>query len=134
MSNEADEGAYADGSQLMQLQALQDELMALTKGSVEERLKKLKRNVRRDLVFVKGGTFMMGDFGPLWSPEKLYYTPGLNNKPPHRVTLTEYSLDRYQTTYAEFDVFTDATEPPRACMKLRRSPGIYLDHPIAEIT
>ena len=107
--------------------------MALTKGNVEERLKKLRRKVRRDRVFVKGGTFMMGDLGPLWSPEKLYYTPGLNNKPPHRVTLTGYSLDRYQTTYAEFDVFTDATGQPRASRELRRSPGIYLDHPIAEI-
>ncbi|WP_211704269.1 hypothetical protein, partial [Paraburkholderia aspalathi] len=67
MSNEPDEGAYANGSQLMQPQALQDELMALTKGSVEERLKKLRRKVRRDLVFVKGGTFMMGDLGPLWA-------------------------------------------------------------------
>jgi formylglycine-generating enzyme required for sulfatase activity len=132
MSPEPDDGAYAKGPQLKQPQALQDELTSLTKGAVEERVEKLKRKVLKDLVFIEGGTFMMGDFGPAWSSEKLYYTPDADNKPLHKVTLTGYSLGRYKTTYAEFDVFTDATKQQRSGMELEWHPGLYR-HPLVPV-
>src|SRR6202035_1486239 len=116
MSREPEDGAYEKGPPLKQSEALQDELMALTQGTIEERVEKLKRKVLKDLIFVEGGTFSMGDFGSTWSKEGLYYTFGLDNKPPHKVTLTGYSLSRYKTTYAEFDVFADATQQQRAGM------------------
>ncbi|KAF7963963.1 hypothetical protein AWV80_03915 [Cupriavidus sp. UYMU48A] len=93
-------------------------------------MEKLKRKVLKDLVFVQGGDFMMGDFGPWWSPEKLYYTLRFDNKPPVEVSLTAYSLARYKTTYAEFDVFADATGQPRGGMEMRD--GLYR-HPLVPV-
>jgi hypothetical protein len=67
---------------LHQPSALTAELLALTEGSMEERIAKLKRKVLKDLIRVEGGSFMMGDFG-LGSPEALYYTSGRDNKPSY---------------------------------------------------
>ena len=122
-----------DAPILQQPPALTAELLALTEGSIEERVAKLKRKVLKDLIRVEGGSFMMGDFGLGWTPEGLYYTSGLDNKPPFKVTLTGYNLARFKTTYAEYDVFADATGRPRAGMEPRpgRSlpPGVYR-HPL----
>ena len=117
-NNITDDTPYDDKPLPEQPAALKAELMDLTQGSVSERVAKLKAKVLRDLVFLKGGTFMMGDFGPLWIPGGGgYYTTGFDNKPPHKVTLTGFSLMRYKATYAELDVFSDATGQPRAGME-----------------
>src|SRR3569833_2685763 len=108
---------YVDESKLKALKQppeLAAELAALGQGTIEERVAKLKKKEIHDMIFVKGGTFMMGDFGPLWSPEKLPYSDQLASRPAHEVTLSSYSIAKYKTTYAEFDVYTDATETPRA--------------------
>ncbi|WP_187645133.1 formylglycine-generating enzyme family protein [Cupriavidus campinensis] len=118
---------------LHQPPALTAELLALTEGSIEERIAKLKHKVLKDLIRVEGGSFMMGDFGLGWTPEGLYYTSGIENKPPYKVTLTGYNLARFKTTYAEYDVFADATGRPRAGMERRPGhplpPGFYR-HPL----
>ncbi|MGO4416943.1 hypothetical protein AB4Z27_28655, partial [Cupriavidus sp. KB_39] len=122
-----------DAPILHQPPALTAELLALTEGSIEERIAKLKRKVLKDLIRVEGGSFMMGDFGLGWTPEGLYYTSGIENKPPYKVTLTGYNLARFKTTYAEYDVFADATGRPRAGMERRPGhplpPGFYR-HPL----
>jgi len=108
---------YVDEDKLVALKqpaALAAELEALGKGTIEERVARLKKKVLSDLVFVKGGTFMMGDFGPLWSPDKLPYSDDPTSKPVHEVTLSSFSIAKYKTTYAEFDVFTDASKSERA--------------------
>ncbi len=108
---------YIDESQLKALKqppALAAELEALGQGTIEERISKLKKKVVNDLIFVEGGTFMMGDFGPLWSPEKLPYSDQLASRPAHEVTLSNFSIAKYKTTYAEFDIYSDATRTERA--------------------
>ncbi|MDR5769107.1 SUMF1/EgtB/PvdO family nonheme iron enzyme [Caballeronia sp. LZ028] len=116
-NNVTDDTPYDDKPLPQQSVALKTELMNLTEGTVSERIVKLKAKVLKDLVYVKGGTFMMGDFGPLWIPGGGgYYTTGFDNKPPHKVTLTGFSIMRYKATYAELDVFSDATGQPRAGM------------------
>ncbi len=108
---------YVDASKLVALKqppALAAELDALGKGTIEERVAHLKKKVLADLVFVEGGTFMMGDFGVLWSPEKLPYSFDVTSRPVHEVTLSSFSISKYKTTYAEFDVYTDATGTERA--------------------
>ena len=80
-----------------------------------------------ELVFVKGGTFMMGDVGnyvthasyisgdyKLTSPNTkgavhMPWTFDKDNKPPVKVTLTGYSMDKYELTFGEYDVFTKET-------------------------
>ncbi len=108
---------YVDESKLVALKqppALAAELDALGMGSVKERVARLKKKVVADLIFVEGGTFMMGDFGVLWSPEKLPYSFDITSRPVHDVTLSSFSISKYKTTYAEFDVYTDATGTERA--------------------
>lgn len=111
---------YIDESQLKALKqpsALAAELEALRQGTIEERISRLKEKVVNDLIFVKGGSFMMGDFGPLWSPEKLPYSDQLASRPAHEVTLSSFSIAKYKTTFAEFDVYTDAIGAERGGME-----------------
>jgi formylglycine-generating enzyme len=96
----------------VQPEALHEQLAGLKDGTMDERIGKLKAKVVGDLVFMQGGTFMMGDFGPLWSPGGTNYTIEKDNKPAHKVVLTSFSISRYKTTYAEYDVYLDATNQP----------------------
>nr|WP_275405515.1 SUMF1/EgtB/PvdO family nonheme iron enzyme [Burkholderia territorii] len=95
-----------------QSNALKESLLGLQQGSIQERIEKLKRKVLEDLVFVRGGTYMMGDFGSLMTKEQLPFTPWENNKPLHKVTLSSFSIGRFKTTFSEFDVFLDANGQP----------------------
>jgi formylglycine-generating enzyme len=96
---------------------------ALTKGLVHHTLD--------NLIFVEGGSFMMGDGGTYVTRESLegvgpfeyvdkdhpdavfgYWTydiPVRDNKPPVSVTLTGYSLSRFEITFGEYDAFTEIT-------------------------
>jgi formylglycine-generating enzyme required for sulfatase activity len=71
----------------------------------------------QNMVFVEGGSFMMGDqknthvdiFG---NEVYNYYFPGAefdNARPAHKVTLDNYYMGKYEVTYEEHDVFTAAT-------------------------
>jgi formylglycine-generating enzyme required for sulfatase activity len=90
--------------------ALKKTLMSLTEGAgtIEERVARLKQKVLSDLVFVKGGSFEMGDWGPYFAKQ--------DNHPVHPVQLTGFYISRYKTAYAEFDVYTDATKTQRTAI------------------
>jgi sulfatase modifying factor 1 len=108
---------YVDESKLIALKQpsiLASELDALGRGTIEERVARLKKKVLADLIVVEGGSFMMGDFGLLWSPEKLPYSDDVTSRFVHEVTLSRFSIAKYKTTYAEFDVYTDATRTQKA--------------------
>lgn len=64
---------------------------------------------KRNLVFLKGGTFDMGDWG---NEEGLPYDSNPESKPLHKVTLDSISMLKFKVTFAEFDVFTRATGRP----------------------
>ena len=89
----------------------------LTATMTTEHIKKLKANPEvmtlldktlKNMRFVEGGTFEMGDFGPKHSPDKLYYTSAEDNKPPWKVTLDSFSMSAFKTTYEDYDVFSRA--------------------------
>ena len=76
----------------------------------EENLEWLREWTRKHLVYVEGGTFMMGDVG---MPDSLgggAWTSDTDDNPAHRVRLTSYSIQRYEVTYWEYDLFTRVTE------------------------
>lgn len=93
-------------------------------------VKKLIKQTIEELVFVKGGTFMMGDVGTFITKESfaegdykftsptakdamhLQWTNAKDNKPPVKVTLTGYSMDKYELTFGEYDVFSKVTGSP----------------------
>ena len=56
--------------------------------------------IKPEMVFVEGGTFDMGDtFGDGDS----------NEKPVHKVTLNSFYIEKYEVTFAEYDLYCDAT-------------------------
>jgi len=53
-----------------------------------------------DWVFVKGGTFQMGDqLGDGWC----------NETPAHEVTISDFYIGKYEVTFTQYDAFCDAT-------------------------
>ncbi|GAA5783980.1 formylglycine-generating enzyme family protein [Chitiniphilus shinanonensis] len=97
--------ALAALPKLAQSPELAASLKAVAEGPLPQRLAALKRKAVADLVFVEGGSFEMGDWGP--------YVPKADSRPVHAVQLTGFYISRYKTTYAEFDTYTDASRTPR---------------------
>lgn len=69
-----------------------------------------------NLVFVEGGTFMMGDAGREVTDEygtrHRYWTGDPDTVPAHEVTLDSYSIQKFEVTFEEFDFFTKVTNRP----------------------
>lgn len=101
-----------DLSGFKQPASLLNDLKTITTGTLEERLNALVVKSKRDQVFVKGGTFLMGDFGPVYEEDRLHYV-GLDASPLHKVTLDSYSISKYKVTYTEFDLYTEANGLPK---------------------
>ncbi|OGB03911.1 MAG: hypothetical protein A3G29_16365 [Burkholderiales bacterium RIFCSPLOWO2_12_FULL_64_99] len=94
--------------------AHEDRANALSAGAVVPQvfLAKAKGNLK----FVEGGSFHMGDFGPVHSPEKLAYSSDADNKPLHKVTLDSFSMSAYKITYEDHDAYAQATGKPKVGM------------------
>lgn len=84
-----------------------------TDSALEARIQTLLDKTRKDMVFVEGGTFTMGDFGPVHNADKLPYSGPTNDDVLREVTLDSYSIGAYKVTYAEFDLFTEAAGRPK---------------------
>lgn len=84
--------------------------------------------MRKNLKFVEGGSFQMGDFGHLHSSEKLPYSGDIDNKPLHKVTLDSFSMSAYKIMYEDHDVYAETVKVPKVGMdeftKKRRHPRI----------
>ncbi|SDC07039.1 formylglycine-generating enzyme family protein [Acinetobacter boissieri] len=83
----------------------QSNLSAAQKQQLQQLLEKTKKN----LIFIKGGSYMMGDFGPTTRADGLPYDSHGDSKPLHKVTLSDFSLSATKATYADFDVYTSVT-------------------------
>lgn len=85
-------------------------LADLQTGTIEERQARLKAKVFADMVYVRGGSFMRGDFARLMGiPGVTRMTYNEDDKVLKEITLSDFWIGKYKVTYAEFDVFTDAT-------------------------
>lgn len=103
-------------------------LAAMQVGSIDARKEVLKAKVLRDMVYVRGGSFMRGDFASLMGIEGVSrMTSKSDDKVVKEITLSDFWISKYKVTYAEFDVFTDATGRPRTGAEFegqRRHPPI----------
>jgi formylglycine-generating enzyme len=69
----------------------------------------LKTSIK-NMIFVQGGIFQMGDFGRVYGAEKLPHNPPYAfSDPMHEVELDSFSIGRYKVTYDEFDIYTQST-------------------------
>ena len=89
-------------------------LLSCGKRLSEDQKKAVYDKTVQDLVFVKGGSFMMGDgiatFTAGGIKFKSYWTGDRDDKPTHKVTLHSYSMMKYEVTYNDYDFFCKATE------------------------
>jgi formylglycine-generating enzyme required for sulfatase activity len=113
---------------------LQDYFQSLPSPTADE-LAEFKDKIRKELVFVKGGRFLMGDFGPEKSKEKLPYSANDGAAPAHDVTLNSYSILRHRVTYADYDLYTRANHlAPVAIDKGDDFEFRFPDFPVAHVT
>ena len=108
---------------------LTEDLKALQTGTQAERIAVLKAKLAHDMVFVEGGEFWMGDFGPYQSKEKLFWSPARHfNKPVQKTRVASFSISKYKVTYAELDLFNELHGRPLAVPKIdspnRRRPDL----------
>lgn len=79
-----------------------------------QKVRALLRNALANQVFIEGGTFIMGDWGAVgedgaWRP---YFPPTAERNKAHKVTLSNYSLSKYKTTWEDYDTYLLATGRP----------------------
>jgi sulfatase modifying factor 1 len=113
---------------LQQPPELAQALAAMQVGSIDARKEVLKAKVLKDMVYVRGGSFMRGDFASLMGIEGVSrMTSKSDDKVVKEITLSDFWISKYKVTYAEFDVFTDAAGRPRTGTEFegrRRHPPI----------
>ncbi|MNJ32812.1 Serine/threonine-protein kinase pkn1 [compost metagenome] len=79
------------------------------KGEVDSQaLKKFIDGVIGDLIYVEGGSFLMGDFGGQFGPDQIQYDGDADSKPLHEVNLTAYSMGRFKVTNEDFQFYLRA--------------------------
>ncbi|MEW6484688.1 MAG: SUMF1/EgtB/PvdO family nonheme iron enzyme, partial [Pseudomonadota bacterium] len=84
--------------------------LAILAGCRDEQEKKADQDALisvslNNLVMVKGGEFLMGDFGPLIG-QKLPFNVD-KDTPLHRVVLSDFRIGRYRVTWGEFNRWLD---------------------------
>ena len=92
-------------------------LVACPQGRVEPdnqpAVEALLKRTQEHLVYVKGGSFEMGDFGPKDPRGYLPWSFNQDDKHLHKVTLDGYYIMDRQVSYADYDTYTEATGLPR---------------------
>ncbi len=73
----------------------------------------VKAKTRKQLVHIPGGSFLMGDFGPVRNEEKLPYTGAFDDDVLRTVELDGFRMQAWKVTYADFDTYSDAVGQPR---------------------
>ncbi|KKE85168.1 formylglycine-generating enzyme family protein [Pseudoalteromonas luteoviolacea] len=79
-------------------------------GEQDKQVQALIARTKAQMIFVEGGSFMMGDGG---GPDDLPWTIATDNKPAHKVTLTSYSMGAYEVSYGDFDLYTAVNNQPK---------------------
>jgi len=79
--------------------------------------------IKENLVYVKGGEFLMGDYGEQYGPEHLPYDARQHSKPLHKVELTGYSIGKFKTSNKEYQFYLAYNNLPGRDVDLRSRTG-----------
>ena len=85
-------------------QTVNSESAGVSRGSASV-LSDFIAGVKRDLIFVEGGEFLMGDFGVEHGKQGLPYDGDMDSKPLHKVELSSYSIGRFKVTNEEYRLY-----------------------------
>jgi sulfatase modifying factor 1 len=111
-ANASELGTEPVAEQAKQVQTLPDGNL-LDPVPSEEAMASLIENSKKNMVFLKGAQFEMGDWGPEVDKNGFPFDGSPDSKPLHKVRLDSFSIGKYPVTYAEFDIFTAALQLPR---------------------
>ncbi|MCX4028224.1 SUMF1/EgtB/PvdO family nonheme iron enzyme [Endozoicomonas sp. SM1973] len=78
----------------------------LSRAELKERINELLERADANMVFVEGGSFIMGNQPPNY---KELVPTLVNNAHQHKVTLSDYYISKYETTLVDFQIFAQAT-------------------------
>ena len=78
----------------------------------DDKIQALAKRTKEQLILVKGGEFLMGDFGEIDGAEKLPYSSASDDGPLHRVVLSDYFIGKYKVTLGDYDLYATATGQP----------------------
>ncbi|ENW91774.1 hypothetical protein [Acinetobacter dispersus] len=102
---------------------------------LQQKIQQLVEKTKKNMIFVEGGTYLMGDFGLVTpelektvpdsmalknpkgnteKPDNLPFSPENDNKTLHKVTLSSFNMSAYKTILKDFNIFTEATRQPRS--------------------
>ena len=100
---------------------------------LQQKIQQLVEKTKKNMIFVDGGSYLMGDFGLVTpelektvpesmaiknpkgnteKPDNLPFSPGNDNKTLHKVTLSSFNMSAYKTTLEDLNTFTEATGKP----------------------
>ena len=68
--------------------------------------------IKSELIYIKGGEFLMGDYGEEYGPENLPYDSNKDSKPLHKVELSSFSISKFKVDneiYAKYLKLTKST-------------------------
>ncbi len=95
-----------------------------------QRIQRLMHSTLQQMIFVEGGTFMMGDVGYLDEKgRQRHFSPSPKVFPVHQVTLTSYSMNSLETTFRDYDAFTQDTGKELAAKRYRGQAYTSPNHP-----
>ena len=77
----------------------------------EKSAKQLADKSVANMVTVKGGEFLMGDFGPLVG-ENLPFSINQDDKKLHKVILSDFFISKYKVTNGDYHKYLAATGKP----------------------
>lgn len=112
---------------------------------LQQKIQQLVEKTKKNMIFVEGGSYLMGDFGLVTpelekmvpnsmavknpkgnteKPDNQPFSPGDNNKTLHKVTLSSFNMSAYKTTLEDFNIFTEATGQPESYYNQLYAPEI----------
>ncbi len=78
----------------------------------QEELQQYLTRIKKDLVYVKGGTFWMGDFCKKMRNDGPYCSSEKDNKPLHEVELSSYHISKFKVTHEDYGFYLKAMGLP----------------------
>ncbi|MCU4641224.1 formylglycine-generating enzyme family protein [Acinetobacter courvalinii] len=117
-----------------------------TSPELQQKIQQLVEKTKKNMIFVEGGSYLMGDFGLVTpelektvsnstavknpkgnteKPNKLPFSSGDDNKTLHEVILNSFNMNVYKITVEDFYIFTQANGQPESITNKEYNPEIW---------
>ncbi|MGB5885155.1 MAG: SUMF1/EgtB/PvdO family nonheme iron enzyme [Acinetobacter venetianus] len=113
---------------------------------LQQKIQQLVEKTKKNMIFVEGGSYLMGDFGLVTpelektipdsmavknpkgnteKPDNQPFSPGDDNKTLHKVTLNSFNMNAYKISTGDFYIFTQAHGHPESITNKEYNPEIW---------